>query len=119
MPYWDWARREAPPFPTAALNSTVFAKNKDFYRNKSFQGPRVIDDSEVTVRRDYNPLFTFPFPAGTINDIKEVRAFHEHLNSGTLIPRHRSTSRAEEKNPFFVNTNQRNAILSWTQQAHH
>jgi hypothetical protein len=70
MPYWDWARRDVSPFPKAALNSTAYPNNKDFFKSPNFKGPQMTPDPKV--KDDYNPLFTFPFPKDTIKELKTV-----------------------------------------------
>ena len=63
MPYWDWASQDTQIVPQIALDRD--------YREK---GPG--SSASVTAKgfEDYNPLFEYPFPEDTPDDIR-VSAF--------------------------------------------
>ena len=54
IPYWDWARKDTQIVPQEALDPEYLA-----------DGP----PSSKSIPKKYNPLYAYPFPKGTTEDI--------------------------------------------------
>lgn len=75
IPYWDWARRNVPPFPLAALTDDTNPKN--FYKSNGFKEPQLMEGSSV--RSNYNPLFAYKFADQAPDDVKTVSMITERF----------------------------------------